>query len=216
MVQITFAQDQDEKFRIKYENPTEELGMGLLKLDYLSQPIIEIFNDSKLESKYANWDTNLPTIEIYPKFYEFDYGICDFILLEATDTYYKVLIGFNKVKYVKPSKFWRLITWKGLIESSFGVTRKRDSRVTNKLRSLKSENSPEIPLELKIHENFCVNSLEDSWLNVKYDCIYATDEYDEFEGLPCFEYIDKCDDNRVGWIKWKQDGELLVEIYLLP
>ena len=155
-------------------------------------------------------------MEIYPKFYELDYGACDFVCLEATENYFKILIGFNKVKYVKRSNSWTLITWKDLLENSFGVTRKRDSRESNKLRSSNSEDSLEIPLELKTHENFCVISLEGDWLKVKYDCIYATDKYMEFEGEPCSVYIDKCENDKIGWIKWKEKGELLVQIYLRP
>lgn len=206
----------DDPFQVKYENSTKQLGIGLLKLNFDKQRSIEIFDDPNFSNKYAEWDSESPNKEIHPKFYELDYGICDFVCLEETKNYYKVLIGFDQIKYVKVSSSWSLTSWKNLIENSFGVTRKRESRVSNKLRTSKSDNSEEIPLELKIHENFCVNSLEDSWLNVKYDCIYATEQYSEFEGQSCFEYIDKCDNSKTGWIKWKQGGELLIQIYLMP
>jgi hypothetical protein len=212
-----FGQNHDvEEFKVKYENLTIRLGMGLLKLDYSKEQKVEIFNDSKFDSKYADWDSEQPNMEIYPKFYELDYGICDFVCLEVSNNYYKILIGFNQVKYVKPSGSWKLTTWKDLIENSFGVTKKRDSRVANKLRISKSDDSDEISLELKTHENFCVKTLEGNWLNVKYDCIYATDEYMEFEGQPCFKYIDNCDNDNVGWIKWRHNNELLVQINLNP
>lgn len=216
MVLPSFGQDHDDEFKIKYENPTKQLGIGLLKLDYSKQPTVGIFNDSSFTSKYDQWNSEGANMEIYPKFYELDYGICDFVCLEVTKTYYKILIGYNQVKYVKISDSWNLSTWQELIENSFGVARKREKRDLNKLRSSNSDNSAEIPLELKVHENFCVISLEGSWLNVKYDCIYATDKYLEYEGKPCSEYIDKCEDNKVGWIKWKQNGELLIQIYLRP
>ncbi|WP_211344328.1 hypothetical protein [Flavivirga rizhaonensis] len=207
---------QNNNFHIKYENPTSQLGLGLLILDYYNLPIIEIYNDKNLIDKFIDWDSNKPDVDIYPKFYELDYGHCDFVLLESTKTYHKILVGLNKVKYVKNSKHWNFISWTELITNSFGVTRKRNSRESNKLRISKSDNSKEIPIELKTHENFCVNQLKDNWVNVKYDCIYATDQYIDYEGEPCSNYIDKCPDNKTGWIMWKKDGELLIQIYLRP
>jgi hypothetical protein len=211
-----YGQEYQDDFKVKYENPTNQLGIGLIRLDYSKKPTVGIYNDSNFSSKYDQWNSEAANMEIYPKFYELDYGVCDFVCLEVNENYYKILIGYNQAKYIKVADYWRLTTWKNLIEESFGVTRKRDSRVSNKLRSSKSEESSEIALELKTHENFCVNSLEGSWLNVKYDCIYATDKYIEFEGQPCINYIDKCDNNKIGWIKWKEEGELLVQIYLRP
>ena len=125
-------------------------------------------------------------MEIYPKFYELDYGIYDFVCLEITEAYYKIEAGASGIKYVKASEAWTFTSWKDLIERSFGVSRKAAWKGTNPLRSEKSEDSPEVPFEPKRFDQFCA------------------------------DYIDKCDDGKTGWIKWRYGSDLLIQIFLKP
>jgi hypothetical protein len=53
------------------------------------------------------------------------------------------------------------------------------------------------------------------WVKVTYDCFY-NDENNAFEGEPCHTYIDKCQNPVVGWLKWKQDNKILIDIFLMP
>lgn len=208
-----FAQNE---FNVKYENPTSKLGEGLLKLNHRNKSEIQFYNDSQLNSRFNAWNPQEPSQKLYPKFYELDYGICDFICTEIGSNYYKVLINYEEEKYVPKTNGWSFISWKKLIENSYGVTRKKENRTKNHLRKKPSEDSEIIPLEIKTHENFCVIQLANDWINVQHDCIYATDEYMNFEGEPCANYIEKCGNEKIGWMRWKEEGNLLVGIYLQP
>ena len=214
---VTSAQEEKtEAFKVKYENKTDYLGIGLLKLNYHKYPRVDVFMDPELTLRYDELRDGGANMEIYPKFYELDYGIYDFVCLEITEAYYKIEAGASGIKYVKASEAWTFTSWQDLIERSFGVSRKAAWRGTNPLRSEKSEDSPEVPFEPKRFDQFCVIRLEGDWIKVKYDCLYGTDEFDAFGGQPCANYIDKCEEGKTGWIRWRYGSDLLIQIFLRP
>ncbi len=212
--EIVYAKQKDG-FQVKFENPTKLLGIGLLKLGYERE--INFYEDPGLSRPAATWIIEEPTEKIYPKYYEIDYGICEFILLEQGPGYFKVLVGYETEWYVKRDDNWIVESWQNRISGSYGVTRKRDKRAENKLRVKADDNSQEINIELKVHENFCVIAVEGEWLKVQYDCIYASEQYmTEFEGMPCSSYIQECGSEKIGWLRWQKDDVLLIDIYLQP
>ncbi len=213
---IVYA-EESEGFQMKYENPTKQLGIGLLKLNYYQKSKVNFYEDPTLTKLVTTWDIEKPTKEIYPKYYELDYGACDFILLEETSNYFKVLVGYENIRFVKKENHWAVNSWYNRISESYGVTRKRDKREGNKLRVKADDNTEEIYIELKVHENFCVIAVEKEWIKVQYDCIYASEKYtNDFEGEPCSNYIQECGSEKIGWLRWQKDGELLIDIYLQP
>ena len=187
-----------------------------MKLSYENKSEVQFYNDSQLNSRFNAWNPQEPSQKQYPKFYELDYGIYDFICTEIGSNYYKVLINYEEEKYVPKTNIWSFTSWKKLIENSYGVSRKKENRTNNHLRKEPAKDSEVIPLEIKTHENFCVIQLVDDWINVQYDCIYATDEYMDHEGEPCSSYIEKCGSEKIGWLRWQDKGDLLVGIYLQP
>jgi hypothetical protein len=53
------------------------------------------------------------------------------------------------------------------------------------------------------------------WVKVKYDCFY-NDENNKYEGQPCQNFVNQCQNPLIGWIRWKQGNKLLIEIFLMP
>jgi hypothetical protein len=49
----------------------------------------------------------------------------------------------------------------------------------------------------------------------EYDCFY-NDDNNPNEGEPCHNFIDKCKNPLTGWLRWRQENKLLIDIFLMP
>jgi hypothetical protein len=102
---------------------------------------------------------------------------------------------------------------------SFGIRRKTDETDENEkplttLRQSPTDSAAAISLPAG-HEMFCAMEVQGDWLKVQYDCFY-NDEDSKYEGQPCHNYIGKCSDAASGWLRWRKDNKLLVDIFLMP
>ena len=84
----------------------------------------------------------------------------------------------------------------------------------NALRKLPTDSADAISLPPG-HEMFCPMEVQGDWLKVQYDCFY-NDEDNKYEGQPCHNYIGKCTEALTGWLRWRKDNKLLVDIFLMP
>lgn len=195
-----------------YDNDTESLGLGLVAVP----PAFELFSDSLLTNTYLMWNmysSDAPPKPVCSKYYKPDYGIMQFVCLEKAEKYYKVLAGYDQVFFLPVAEDYEFVTWQDYILTSFGVRRNTDLDSEWKdqpLRKLPNASSEELDIPEGL-EMFCAMEMKGEWLKVKYDCFYNTETELE-EGAPCHEYIDKCANTVTGWLKWRDNNKVLIDV----
>ena len=141
-----------------------------------------------------------------------------FVCIGKTDKAYKILINYSDIKYFPKTKSYDFKTWDQYILQSFGIRRLSaqtgDITASLPLRIEPSDNADTLPI-LKGHEMFCPIEVKGDWVKVKYDCFY-NDENNPNEGEPCHNFIGKCKNPLTGWLRWRQESKLLIDIFLMP
>jgi hypothetical protein len=197
-----------------YENNVSDLGKGLI----IAPTKYELFHDSLLTNKYSTVDMYKDFESENPYFcsmyFKPDYGIMYFACIGETANSYKVLTGFSEYKFLPKTKDYEFINWKRHILESFGIRRKIEPTKKQPLREKPLESSKEIKIPEGL-ENLCPLEIEGDWVKVKYDCFYNSDN-NNYEGQPCHDYIDKCNNSTTGWIKWREKNVILIDIFLMP
>jgi hypothetical protein len=197
-----------------YKNDVSDVGKGLI----IAPARFELFHDSLLTNKYLTVDVyndfELGDPNFCPMYYKPDYGIMHFVCIEETTNSYKVLTGVSEYKFLPKTNDYKFRNWEEYILESYGIRRGIEPAWKQPIRVKPLESSKEIEIPEGL-ENLCPLELEGDWVKVKYDCFYNS-ESNEYEGEPCYEYIDKCDDSAVGWIKWREKNVILIDIFLLP
>ncbi|MBB6005221.1 hypothetical protein [Arcicella rosea] len=206
--------DQDND--CSYDNQVSSLGIGLI----IAPPKFEIYNDSLLNDKIASWDMyeDESKINLCSKFFKPDYGIMHFVCIAKSEKAYKVLVNFSDIKYLPKTKNYDFKTWDEYISQSFGIRRlTNDNGDISKKYTLriKPEDNADTLVIPKGHELFCPMEIKGDWIKVRYDCFY-NDENNSYEGEPCHNYIDKCKNPLTGWLLWRQENHLLIDIFLMP
>lgn len=194
-----------------YENVTSDLGIGLVTPGNSMAERFQVFNDSILTQlfKEVNTHTN-EALNLCAKYNKHDYGILHFICLERTNRYFKIIVNHDEIKYLsKADSGYKFITWDEYIKTAYSIKRKREQR-TNFIFENPSASSDKIELPKERLERFCVLKVQGEWLQVKYDC-FENQAKNENELTPCEEYIDQCE-LLTGWIRWRRNNIVLVEI----
>ncbi|MGX7688179.1 hypothetical protein ACWA1C_13530 [Flectobacillus roseus] len=202
---------------LQYSNDVSTLGIGLI----IPPSQFDVFNDSLLTDKLTSKDMyseDGSNSTISSLFYKPDYGIMHFICVAQTAKAYKVLVNNSQLKYLPKINSYEFKTWDQYILESFGIRR---------LTSYTDEPTPKLLLRQDPNDNaktltipnelemFCPIEVKGDWVKVKYDCFYNEDN-NPHEGMPCQTYIDKCKNPLTGWLKWRQDNKLLIDIFLMP
>jgi hypothetical protein len=155
---------------------------------------------------------------ICPKFYGPEYGIMHFVCIDSTATAYRVLTDYSSVKYVSKTSGAEFKTWTGYILGSFGIRRLRQEGglpdAPPPIKREPSESSASLPIPDGL-EMFCPMEVRGEWVKVKYDCFYNR-EQNEHEGEPCYNFIHKCAQPIMGWLRWRDENTLLIDIFLMP
>jgi hypothetical protein len=189
-----------------YENEMPELGIGLI----IAPSDFEIFNDSLLTDRFAEVKMHgQQVVGICPMFFETDYGIMHFVCVNESGNAYKLLTSSTELKYIPRTKASSLRTWDDYILQSFGIRRKTSSPVYQE----PEENPKTVPIP-EGHEMFCPMEVKGNWVKVRYDCFYNM-KNNPHEGEPCQTFIDKCDKPLTGWLKWRDQNKLLIDIFLM-
>jgi hypothetical protein len=176
-----------------------ELGIGFAiatnpyKFENLSTPK-NLFIDKELSKKWNSKD-------VFPFFFKPDYGLYHFICLEKTDNYYKILVNDTEVAFVPNDKNYYFKTWDAVILQSTVERLTKD----NPIRKEWNDQS-------EIIENRC----KFDRLTVQ-DIIQKDGEYwlQIYFSPECTDYPDKNSKVEYGWIKWRKNNKLLVNILLL-
>ncbi|MFY0256026.1 hypothetical protein ACDQ55_18970 [Chitinophaga sp. 30R24] len=198
-----------------YNNDVMDLGIGLIVVPQQ----FEIYQDSLLKQLLYKIDMyktddllSLPC----SKYFDPEYGIMQFVCLEVTDDAYKIITNYNEIKYLPKNKNYRFQTWETYIMQSYGIRRGTDSKGSTifpqTLRKMPEDNADTLTIP-EGYEMFCPLQMKGDWLQVKYDCFY-NDDQDSSE--PCREYINACQPSLTGWLQWRKDNKVLVDIFLMP
>jgi len=177
----------------------KELGIGFTiatnpyQFEDLSIPD-NIFKDKELTQK---WDAD----KVFPFFFKPDYGLYHFICLENTTDYYKILVNDSEIAYLPNDTNYYFKTWDAMILQS-------------KVERLTKDNP--IRQECDDKSGIIENNCKYDRLTVQ-DVIQKNGEYWlEIHFSPeCEDYPNKNSKVKYGWIKWRMNNKLLVEILLL-
>lgn len=207
----------NETRRCQYDNEVSSLGIGLIK----PRTKFDIYDDSLLNNKFANKNIYSDSVEktnLCSKFYMPDYGIMYFVCLGKTQKAFKILVNFSDIKYLPNTADYKFESWNDHIIQSFGIrrlTNKLGATLSNyPLRKEQNEESDTLTVP-EGYEMFCPIEMKGDWIKVKYDCFYNK-ESNPHEGEPCHGHIDKCKNSLIGWLRWREDNKLLIEIFLIP
>lgn len=200
-----------------YDNQVSSLGIGLV----IAPDIFTLFNDSLLTDQFARqeiYTESESNPSICSKFWLPEYGIMHFVCVGMTDKAFRVLVDYSNTKYFPKEKGYVFKTWDEYIMQSMGVRRVTDQLGTSPaslpLRTEPSDSASILTIPPGL-EMFCQMETRGDWVRVTYDCFY-NDPDDPYEGEPCFNYIDKCTDPLIGWLRWRKENQLLIDIFLLP
>ncbi len=139
------------------------------------------------------------------KFHKPDYGIMHLVCLDSTEKTYKVIVNESDIKYVSKidnGSFW---TWEKYILNSIGINAKHP--LTLSIKDNPKSNASTIDSTGNMN-SYCANTISGDWINIRYSCLYENDIVEE-----CFS-AKNC--SKTGWIKWRNENELLIAIYLMP
>lgn len=154
----------------------------------------DIFKDHNLTQKWCSE-------KVFPFYFKPEYGLFHFICLERKLQYYKILINDHEVAYLPNNENYYFKTWDAIL---FNTTVERLSKF-NPIRNKKND-----------HAEVIINSCENERLKVE-DVQYQNGSYWLLISFSpeCIDYPDKNNMVNYGWIKWREDGKLLVNILLL-
>jgi hypothetical protein len=197
-----------------YDNETVSLGVGVVEVP----EFFEVYSDSTLNKVPEKVDIYKEATSFYSKFYKPDYGIMHFVCLDKTDKAYKVIINYDEIRYLPKTEGYVFKDWQSYILSSFGIKRTKivNLKAGEPLPPIKKEpidSASYISLPKEKHELFCPLLVQGDWVKVTYDCFYNSSD---FEGdKTCQEYIKQCANPVTGWIRWRTENKLLIDIAVL-
>jgi hypothetical protein len=201
----------DTTHEAMYDNPVNSLGIGLIK----APQKFDIYDDSLLTKKYQSVSMTDAKFGITPKYFKPDYGIMHFVCISQNAKAYKVLVNRTTEKYLPKTKGYDFITWGNYITSSTGIrTLYNEGGKTALLQQLQTEpdgKGKPMPGTEK-YEMFCPMQVKGDWVQVQFDCFYNTDN-NKHEGEPCHKYISQCKSPVKGWLQWRKDEKVLIDIF---
>ena len=200
------------------ENEVASLGIGLV----IAPASFAMYDDSTLtvKPKFIDMHKQADSLSgICTMVFDPEYSLMHFACVGQTENAYQVLINHSQTKYLPRKKEYQFQTWDQYLLQSHGIRRKTNETDENEtpltaLRTSATDSADAISLAAG-HEMFCPMEVQGDWLKVQYDCFY-NDEDNQYEGQPCHNYIGKCSDPLTGWLRWRKDNKLLVDIFLMP
>jgi hypothetical protein len=195
-----------------FDNAVSSLGIGLV----IVSRKFEVFNDSLLRERWTVGDMlaeDMALARVCPKFFKPDYGIMHFVCTGTTEKSYRILVNYKAIKYLPKTSAYRFHTWESYLLQSYGVRRRQEGSILP-LRKMPDDHADTLAIPAG-QELFCPVQVQGDWLQVKYDCFYNETDHPH-EGEPCREYIGECETPLTGWLRWRSDQHLLIDIFLMP
>ncbi|MGG6229189.1 hypothetical protein [Tenacibaculum sp. SDUM215027] len=144
-----------------------------------------LFFKSSINSSFQKESIYNPK-SIIPIFFKPDYNIFYTVCVEKINKTYKVLSANSKYFFVQERDF-EFISWENFLIETTGIENMDWGK--NPLRE--KPNSSSIKLPVKSENDFVINEIQGDWIEVENE------------------------DKDRGWIKWRENEKLLIEIYLL-
>lgn len=194
-----------------YDNDVKSLGIGLV----IAPSKFELFNDSLLSNKYQSIDMGHDEkYNVAPKYFSPDHGIMHFVCLGQSDKAYRVLVNYSDIRYMPKATGYDLVTWENYITRSLGVRHATEGPGKTAGPQILNERPDDKAKPVSIpkgYEMFCPIEVKGDWVKVTYDCFY-NDENGKHEGESCHDYIKECSSPVNGWLRWRKDAKVLIDI----
>jgi hypothetical protein len=188
------------------ENPVK-VGLGIVAIrdTYNESGVLTIYKDEDLATKLEDFKLYSPLKNVWPYAFKPDYGLCQFICLEKTKDYFKILINDREEGFLKNDEDKYFKTWEALL---INATVERLDVKANPLRSGPSVNAETIAYdrEITIQTLEVIDVVEvtgEHWINVRFS---------KTNTFPCKQGTQDCG---VAWIKWRSGDKLLINILML-
>lgn len=169
-------------------------GIGIIAMtsNQSLKDTLKLYSDSTCKDLIYN---NIPSFDdtiLSPFYFKPDYGLVHFILQEKYSNCYKILYRDTLTAFCKKDKSVKFITWEALLLNSTGF-----SFIDNKGNTVRKEpNEKSIALNWNnktfTKDNFKIVKVKGDWIFVKNKMT-----------------------NQSGWVIWRKQNKLLIEIYLL-
>ena len=144
-----------------------------------------LFFENSINSSFQKESIYKPK-SIIPIFFKPDYNIFYTVCVEKINKTYKILSANSKYFFVQERDF-EFISWENFLIETVGIENMDWGK--NPLRE--KPNSSSIKLPVKSENDFVINETRGDWIEVENE------------------------DKDRGWIKWRENEKLLIEIYLL-
>lgn len=199
----------DTTHEVAYDNPAKTLGLGLVK----APDKFDIYDDSLLSKKYQSVDMHQEKIAgLAPKYFKPESGIMHFVCISQSEKAYHILINNNTEKYLPKANGYDFVSWDSYITQSYGIKPLYEGEKSIALQTEPDGKGKAIPGTEK-YEMFCPMQVKGDWAQVQFDCFYNTDN-NRHEGEPCHKYIGQCKSPVTGWLQWRKDEKVLIDIFL--
>jgi hypothetical protein len=194
---VSFGQDR---------NPVK-LGLGIIAIEntYDESKIVTIYKDKDFKIKIEDFKLYGDLKNIWPYYFKPDYGLCYFVCIEKTKTYYRILINDKEEGFLKSDNNNYFKTWESILINS--IVERLDLK-SNPLKSKPSYNAETITLQngitldrLQVVDVIEING--ENWIHVNFS---------KSGEIRCVKGTADCAE---GWVKWKSGEKLLVTILLL-
>ncbi len=187
------------------KNPIK-LGLGIvaIKDTYDESRIVTVYKGEDLKTKIEDFSLYGQLKNVSPYYFKPDYGLCYFVCLEKTKDYFKILINDKEEGFLKNDNDKYFKTWESLL---INATVERLDIKANPLKTDPTKNGETITLQHDTVDRLqVIDVIEikgEHWIKVQYS---------KSGKVPCDKGTTDCGE---GWIKWKSEDKLLVNILLL-
>jgi len=181
-----------------------KIGLGIVEIrdTYDESRIVTIYRDKNFSEKIEDFRLYGKLIRIWPYFFKPDYGLCSFVCVEKTQSYFRILINDREEGFLKNDNEKYFKTWESVLINS--TVERLDIKV-NPLKENPGDDQRSIDLTYTIKgdrlEVIDVIELKGQhWINVRFS---------KSGEMPCSP------DCGTAWIKWRDGDKLLVNILRL-
>lgn len=190
-----------------------DLGIGLVSINFDKKTVLEFYSDTltkepekvveffedKTINSYNIKDLKKQQEWLKPEILWLDYSAFSLRSLTRSDKWFKVIVNnqTGQTYWLKNTELTEFKDWEEYLKNMFGVARLPDFQ--QKIRANPTENSEEIKYEGT--DCFVVKSMKGDWIEI------STPDY-------CDEnYTDSKTPLKLGWIKWRQGKNLIIEYF---
>lgn len=175
-----------------FEQAAKALGIGLVKLS--PAKVLHAYKDPMLLQNSETYTFAQEEGMVSPKFFDENFRLCFFVCLDKTKDYYKILINPLEERYIKTGEGLDFLEWDDFLKNKEFSFISRKDPVQNKLRRAPNERSRHLRNESKtIFDMMTPLAIEGDWVKVRY--------------------FDKNKNRKTGWIKWRRENKLLVNLH---